>query len=70
MQSAEDEDGGRGRGNFDGSSNPAFVSDDDKSGAAESNGDLAIPKPKVNPFSIQECTTNAHDILYHFGFSI
>ena len=56
MQSVEDEDGGRG--NFDGSTNPAFVSDDDKVAAeaseATSNGDLPNPKPKVNPFSIQE----------------
>ena len=57
MQSVEDEDGSSG--NFDGSTNPAFVSDDDKvaaeaSEATSSNGDLPNPKPKVNPFSIQE----------------
>ena len=59
MQSVEDEDGARARGHFDGSSNPGFVSDDDKvaaesSEANASNGDLPHPKPKVNPFSIQE----------------
>ena len=50
MQSVEDEDA------HDGSSNPAFVSDDGMVApqSTASNGDLQNPKPKVNPFSIQE----------------
>ena len=46
----------------DGNSNPAFEPDDDNV-SAETNKESApnddLPKPKVNPFSIQGCVSIA-----------